>query len=196
MESWNIFDFINAWLGFRYCTFFKIFCIHLHSSLLWNRQNCPILTILNLLSKSARFCGHPFTIWVVKIRLKRLNIQTGLRVWFQSSSASPLVHYAARSGYRSSCINLWCIDKSFLGQKLIFVAAVVFPKNEVYTHSISKQKCSETSSTGSIIDDIAACYKLVFGQVLRDLKSYYIFMDEVTLQFFAILFSLIPIPFR
>ena len=27
----------------------------------WNRENRPILTTLNLRSKSPRFCGHPFT---------------------------------------------------------------------------------------------------------------------------------------
>ena len=26
----------------------------------WNRENRPILTTLNLRSKSPRFCGHPF----------------------------------------------------------------------------------------------------------------------------------------
>ena len=56
--------YVNAWLGFRYCTFLQIFCVHLHSILLWDLQNCPILTILNLLSKSARFCGPPF----IKVR--------------------------------------------------------------------------------------------------------------------------------
>ena len=61
--------YLNAWLGFWYCTFLQIFCIHLYSSLhgnRQNRQNRPIPTsILNLRSTFARFIdkGFIYVLW-------------------------------------------------------------------------------------------------------------------------------------
>ena len=68
--------YLNAWLGFWYCTFLQIFCIHLHSSLHWNRQNCqnrPIPTILNLRSTFARFIDKGFILWQNMAMSKRLH---------------------------------------------------------------------------------------------------------------------------